>query len=211
MAVRLSKRSSLFIAFGSLAVFFAAALLISPSSQVELPEEISTPLDAPTPRPIAELPREDETGARFSLSNFHRSEVRDGKLVWEVRASNGEYFPETENAEVREANVLLFDEQGRPVRIEANHALLKLKGTALVEADASGNVRLTYYDGTILTTERAIYHHEQGVVRAPGKVHIQNERMEIEGVGMTAKLDEKTFHLDSAVRTLIKPYRTGAS
>jgi LPS export ABC transporter protein LptC len=146
-----------------------------------------------------------ETSQRFVLDKFHRSETKDGKKLWEVTASRGEYQPTNNSAVLRNAVLEMAQGKSGSVEIRSDDATLFLKGTGLDRAELQGNVVLIQNKKTTLTSDQAVYDRTKNTITIPGSVRIDGPLLEILGTGLTGDLEKQQFTLASQVVTTIKP------
>lgn len=174
-------------------------------------ETVTNPSDAPQQNVAGALPAGANllvptipAGGQFVLDDFHRSEVKDGKKVWEVVAKRGQYYPETNSAKVNQATVTLFREDD-PVTIVTNQATLQMEGTALKSATAEDGVSIALKSGGTAKTSNAIFNSSEEVVTSEAPVEVLMERMELRGTGFKVDLKDKSFTLNSEVESVILP------
>ena len=143
----------------------------------------------------------------FALADFHRSEIdKDGRKVWEVKAKQGQYFPASNSAEVKDATVWFYrEDQENAVVIKTDEATLFLNGTELTRANLYGNVSMDYAGEFLVTTAEAIYMKSENKVYAPGFVNIKNERYDIQGKELNAMLENRHFELQHEVESVLHP------
>ncbi len=79
-------------------------------------------------------------GSELHLQEFHRVEVKNGKKMWEVRATDAKYFPADSIVHVNDAEVMVYQAKGEPVGFRARSARLLLAGDSLQSAELEGNV-----------------------------------------------------------------------
>lgn len=154
------------------------------------------------------IPGQSETpqnpnNSLFALKQFHRSEMKDGRKVWEVTATQGEYFPAESAARVKDAHVLLYRKGGEVVQIDTKEALLHLQAGTLSRAETSGGVKIVYNDKLTITTEVANFDREKNIVFAPGLVEIRGEMMDISGNVLNADVEKKEMTLSENVVSVI--------
>lgn len=217
--MNLTRSQSLTIAIGSLGLFFALGILVVQNrsqgrisvSTVRLSQEAAVETDANTEQEaVTDLPSAaksqsgEESG--FILKNFHRSEVSDGQKIWEITADTGRYFPESNSIALSRASLTLYRKNGDVIKIDADQALVKLVGSALVGADASGNVVITKNGSEVtIKTDQASYNKIEQIVTTPGFVSIDTEAMEVSGSRLTIDLEKNEALLAEDVETLVKP------
>ena len=144
-------------------------------------------------------------GSKFMLKDFHRSEMRAGKAVWEIKGSEGRYFPETNSATVSDAVLTLHRSHDHHVQLTAREVTIFLQGPGLKNAEAKGAVVITYDETTTLKTEFARFDNETGKITAPDKVRIEGESLDLTGIGLDGDLNAKEFRLAREVTTVLKP------
>lgn len=174
------------------------ALLLSSGGQSPVIE--SQPIDQPAPGAASEEPA---SGA-VMLKDFHRSESKDGQLVWEVRSARGQYFPLSNSAKVEDALVQLYRKDGSAVKVAAGEAVLEMDGAELSRVQASRGVKLVYNSEFIVDTEAAVFDRATNRITAPGEVRITSSMIDTTGIGLTADLEKRTASLDKEVQSVIK-------
>jgi LPS export ABC transporter protein LptC len=207
VATSLTKKQSLWLGVGLLAVFFiGSAVTISfrssrsiPVSASGLTKESVEGLTVTSPSP----PTDGSAG--FVLNDFHRSLVRDGKTVWEIFGTKGRYSPATGSAEVEKPNLTLSTKEGDTATLTAGRAVLELSGADLSKADLFDDVVVHYKDKTTLKTSKAIYTKANNSVLVPVYVEIENDVMFISGETLTADLETRHFTMEGGVKSVIKP------
>lgn len=137
------------------------------------------------------------------LDSFHRVETRNGKPVWEVKASKGVLDPRTNEAVLEDARVTLSRDRNEPLSIAADRAKVLIMGSALQNAEAWGNVLIRQKDME-LRSQEAHYNMESGEIHVPGAVELKNSFLMIEGKELTGNADSQVFHLHEDVETTIE-------
>ena len=231
IVVYISRRQSIILAVGTLVLFFVGGILFMQRERriITQPVEATGPVGAtpaadtaasdtaasdtaasetPAPAVTAGLSAGTPTAdSAFTLNNFQRSEIKDGRTVWEVSAVQGQYFPAEDLARLKEANLLVHRKSGELVRLTAAEAVLHLKGPTLERAVVRGQVRIVQNDDTTLTTEEATWDRGANLVTAPGPVRVESRRLSLRGSGLRADLEREIFSLTSNVETVLKPER----
>lgn len=202
----LTKAQSLTVALGTLALFFVGGITYMRLSQ---PSFVSPTSETPATIEPTAVPENTglatpASGSNFVLENFHRSEMKDGKKVWEVSAVKGHYFPETNTARLETPSLLFYRPNGEVVQLNAEGATITLAGTSLTRAEITGKVKLVYSEKVTMETELAVYDKEKNLVTAPGEVTITSAQLDIVGRELTAKLDRNEFRLAKDVSSTVK-------
>ena len=188
--MRLSRTQSLFGGFGTLLLFFLlASLFIS-----------RTPKTFKSTLPAVQAVKTEGGAVSFELGQFHRSETKEGKKLWEISAARGQYFPETNTARIFDATLFLFKDQ-KTIELKAGEALVHLSGATLTKAEIFHGVTLTYDKGR-LETDQAVYDREHETVTAPGYVKIFNPSSESTGYSLQGDLQTNQFFLEHDVHTI---------
>lgn len=156
-------------------------------------------------RPSAEGEDDGMGQSPFTLKTFRRSEVRNGKKVWEIVAAEGRYFPEKNQAEVEAPELSIFTDEGNQIRVLANRASLHLAGSGLVSATLDGNVRVIRDDEITVETDQAEYDKLKGQVHAAGLVRLTSPTFDVSGVGLEVEVAPQIVRLLSSVESVVKP------
>jgi len=146
---------------------------------------------------------------KFILGEFHRSETKNGRTVWEVKAKSGQYYPESSTAKLNGATLWFYKKEGELVRLESGSATLYLDGNSLVKADTTDGVTLNYNDKLTLTTDYASFDKEKNIVHAPGQVLIKTELLDISGESMQANVETQEVTIERKVKTVIRDLKIG--
>ena len=141
------------------------------------------------------------TSSTVSLSDFHRSESNDGKLVWDVKAVRGEYYPESGRANLKTPAIKLFSEEGSSVNINAPMGLVLLENEALREARLSGGARMVHQSGVIVESPELTY-------GAATQEISTDKTATITGNGIVATGDSLNFHTGTQRLRLSNHVRT---
>ncbi len=154
----------------------------------------------------AEKPKPaSDDSSRFMLNNFQRSEVKNGRKVWEIIAPAGQYHPEKQSATVQQPVLVLFKDDGKKIELRAKQAELKFEGAGLAWAKALGAVHINYADEILIDSESAIYDKTNNLVTSDELVNIKTERLLISGKSLRANLETQQIDLKINVKTKILP------
>ncbi len=218
----ISKRNSQIIAVGILVAFFVGSSLYihfaASSTTTEevlssFTEEEEEALPAPTESQAA-LPEESASPtstenssqeSSFALKEFHRSETRDGKTLWEIRGERARYSPESKAVVIQKCRLLYLTSDDKTITITSDTARLALLGTEVNRAVFEGNVVVVHDNGTEIKTDTAEYLKAESRITAPGEVTIQGSWYEITGIGMDGDLKENNFTLLKDVKSKLDP------
>ncbi|HWP35318.1 MAG TPA: LPS export ABC transporter periplasmic protein LptC [Thermodesulfobacteriota bacterium] len=154
------------------------------------------PAPPPAPAPQASL----------SLNGFHLTETAGDETRWDLRAAEGEYFKERQLALLRDVEVTFFARDGRTltVRGDTGRLMTDTKNIAL-----SGNVVATSSDGYRVTTDALFYTDRTRSISGRGPVELVGETMEVSGVGITIRLEERTVSIPQSVSSTVRRLAEG--
>ena len=177
------------------------------SDPARIPNEGSNKSEQLTAQTNGETPSAEASseGGPISLTNFHRSETKDGKKLWEIKAETGSFLPTKGAVSIENAKLWLFKKKGEVVELQAKKAIVYIRGATLSKAEASEHVVVINSDGTVMTTKEAVYDRVNETVTAPGYVEIENETFKTTGYVLDANVKTESFTLSRDVTTMIKP------
>ena len=201
--IHLTRRQSLFLASALIAFFFLALWLLSraPAKRSTYPTlPVASIAPTATPEPLA-----TSSSAQFLLNEFHRSEIRGGRKIWEIKAKNGQYFPEKQAAEIHSADVWLFRENGEEIFLQAPEARLGFDGSTLKDAFFPSTVHVVYNNQLTVDTSTATYDKSTEIIQSNHPVSIESELLHIDGNAFVAHVDQKSIFISGGVKTVIKP------
>jgi len=134
------------------------------------------------------------TGAssKVQLEEFHRVEIKSGKVVWEVNAKDAKFYPQDAVIHVNGVALRVFDDKHENVDVEAETAKLYRSDTSLNKAVLEGNIRINLGGGMSVLTESAEFDAQERLFHSLGKVEIEGEGFHVSGEGFR-------FYLDSGI------------
>lgn len=149
----------------------------------------------------------DENGdldAKVVFGEFRKSEIKEGKKLWEIHAQTGRYSPEKNIADLEKLEVTIYKEKDVIV-LTADKARVTMSGTTLTAVDAEGDVIAHSRDrGITLKTSRALYDKASDQLNCPHHVEIFAPQGEVTGDDLEGTIDVKRFTLKRNVTTFIK-------
>ena len=149
--------------------------------------------------------KQEQQDVSLTLDNFHRSEIRDGKKHWEIKARRAIFDPKTGKTTVESAEVWLYRDNGDIVYLTSKDAHLLLESGIFKEAHLLTDITLKVNDEMTLTANKAHYNHEKQTVEVPGHVTITGEMYTITGKRLLADLTTEEFTLVKDVKSVITP------
>ncbi|HWP57218.1 MAG TPA: LPS export ABC transporter periplasmic protein LptC [Candidatus Acidoferrales bacterium] len=148
--------------------------------------------------------------AALHVKEFHRSEVADGRKVWEVSGKEARYLQEDREVVMEKPTFAYYNKNGETLEARADQGRIYLAEKEIDRMEMFGAIRVAY-QGFVLETDEIVYHKDKAQVVLPGKVSVKGTGLEVEGVGMTISLRDERLSLNSKVKTRIEPQRLRAS
>jgi LPS export ABC transporter protein LptC len=211
----LTRKQSMWLGLGLLGSFFlASSIIIYKRNQARIPEQagsltkemiegVQSPAPIDSTAPVSTPP--PASGVGIVWNQFHRSLVQDGKMVWEIFGTRGEYDPAASIARIAEPDLTVIRDNGEKIRLTAGRAEINIQGTELTTADLFDNVVVTYQVDTTVKTSRATYNRAAGRVDIPVPVQLENPMFSVKGNKLVALLDPQEITISGGVQTIIKP------
>jgi LPS export ABC transporter protein LptC len=210
----LTRKQSIWLGLGLLGLFFAAsALTIYSRNQVRMPssatlltkESVEGLAQTPLAPPNSNQTPSPSNGLGFVLNDFHRSLIRDGKTIWEIRGVRGQYNALQNSATIAKPDLTVNRENGDRIKLNAERAELGLSGTQLNTAELFDNVVAIYKGDTTIKTSYAKYNESEGRVEVPVPVELDSPMFALKGNKLVALLDAQQVYITGGVTSVIKP------
>lgn len=150
-----------------------------------------------------------EETSRLQLQDFHRVEMKGGKIAWEIRAKEAKYFAKAGVSHVNDATLTLYQEDGSTVAVDATVAKLFLNDDGLTSAELEGGITVVDNQGVKLETTRALYTAAENVIRSAEKVLIVGPNYKIDAIGFVFNLQSKDYMLQDQVHSEFLPNQDG--
>ena len=213
MPLILTRKQSMWLGLGLLGAFFLVSSAIIyernqsrfPSSSQGLSKEAiegiqanSTPVPDVAGTPVA-------GGVGFVLNQFHRSLVRDGKIVWEVYGKRGSYDAPNNIVRVEEPDLTVNQKNGDTIKLTAGRADLSLVGAELSTADLFDRIIVVHKGETTIKAERATYNKASGQIDIPVPVEVDGPMFNLKGNKLTALTEPQEITISGGVHSVIKP------
>lgn len=195
----ISRKKSFIIAGGIIAAFFIGVFILFKQRP-----SIVTPLGT------ASISIDAQSGPKLILNDFHRSETKNGKLIWEVHATEGSFSPSNQTAEVKKPVVRLMRKQGE-VNLTSVTASLSFQGQTLTSAHLKEEVTLDQKNPPFsMRTNDAMFNQAEQSLIIPGEVTIISDTISVKGDGLVGDLEKGVFTINKNVRSVIfgKPQTT---
>jgi len=143
------------------------------------------------------------------LQDFHRVKLENGRLAWELRAREAQYFEEEQRAVVQGPEMIFYSDGEERARLRGAEGRLVFDGTDLVSVDLEGAVRVDG-DGFVVETELATYERDRDIVTAPGAVRIIGRELTVLGSEMEIAVSTQRMTLRRDVRVTVANESNGS-
>jgi LPS export ABC transporter protein LptC len=125
------------------------------------------------------------TKAILALTGVHQTATRNGTVEWELTAESAELESKSGRMTLNAPQVIFFLEDGRQVRLTAEHGVLDTQSN---DMHVEGNVRVVE-DRYTLLTEHLNYRHAERILSSEKPVHIFSQSADLRATGMTYDLN----------------------
>ena len=143
------------------------------------------------------------------LQDFHRVKLENGRLAWELRAREAQYFEEEQRAVVRQPEMIFYSDGEERARLRGAEGRLVFDGTDLQTVDLEGAVRVDG-DGFVVETELATYNRDRDIVSAPGAVRIVGRTLTVLGNEMEIAVSTRRMTLRRDVHVTVANETNGS-
>jgi LPS export ABC transporter protein LptC len=137
----------------------------------------------------------------LQVKNINYTDVGDSGLKWEIKAYSAKYLKSENLAMFDQVRVKLVMEDGRVIIMTGDKAKLR---TDTKDMEISGNVKIVSDKGDNLTTDILKYSGSERRLYTEAAVTMENDRMQVRGVGMNISLENKDVALLSRVKAHVK-------
>jgi len=141
----------------------------------------------------------------FVMNEFHRSSVKDGKLMWEIFGKRGRYDAGNNRAEVDEPRLTVNRDNGDTITLTAARAELFLTGAELLKAELFDDVVVVYKGETTIKTQHAIYEKATESVEIPTLVEVESPLFTIKGQKLKGNVTAQEIIMTNGVKSTFKP------
>lgn len=142
-----------------------------------------------------------DASSKLHLQEFHRVEVKDGRPVWEVRASEAKHFPEDNLIHVNQAALTVYRRGESPIEVRSKAARLLANGASLTKAVLEGEIAVHVDESVEISTDLATFDVAEQVITAPEHVVIKGPGYQIQGDGLRFLVDSKQFEFSRNVQS----------
>lgn len=159
---------------------------------------------AQQPRTVADLGADFLPDVSQHIQNFRRVKMKDGKMVWEVKADDAQYFEGDQQVVVQNPRVTFYLEGGgRRAELVGSEGRLTLDGKELAGVTLRGDVVLVL-DDLEFRADEARYDHAADRIVAPGLVAIHGKTLDVRGQGLEVDVTPRRVRLLGDVHTVLR-------
>jgi LPS export ABC transporter protein LptC len=152
---------------------------------------------------LEELGRDFLPQVAQRIQNFRRVKVENGRMVWEITATDAQFFDQENQIVVIEPRVTFFmKEEGRQAHLRGAQGRIQLEGHEMSAVTLHGDV-IVQLDDMELRTEEATYERAKDLITSPGDVNIRGRRLDVRGKGMEVKVGPQHVRLLAGVHTVV--------
>lgn len=222
--MQLNSRQSMFLVAILLGGFFIVSFAFLNSHQQSLPiptHQSSPPLTATTSGEAvpgivataqsvaaalhATIAPPSSGNPAVEITNFQRSENKDGKLAWELAGSSARYELGGSRVEIKDAHVKTRLSNGTVATLTTPLATILMNGTTLNEAQGARGVTISLDSGVQLTTDSARYERTVGKVSSPSTITITHPSGSLTSDQFSGDTIKQIFVFTGSVHTTILP------
>jgi len=196
--MRLTRKQSLVISGGVVAIFFIATILWHKFKQQSVLTVVSSPTVV-TSNFKKKRKKDDPPAIELVMGKFHRYETKDGHKLWEIKSEEGRYDPKEQRANLKDPKVWYYKKNGDVITLTAKRADVTIKDAKLDDIKLAGDIVITLNDLTLTTRRASMKEHN---LLAPGHIKIEKKGFYLEGSQLKANLEKKEFVFEQDVETM---------
>lgn len=137
----------------------------------------------------------------LQVKNVNYTDVGDSGLKWEIKADSAKYFKSEKLALFDKVRVKLVMKDGRTLLMTGDKGKLNTESR---DMEVSGNVEIISDKGDHLTTDILKYSGSEQRIHTSAAVKMENDRMDVKGIGLSFSVEDKDVALLSKVKANIK-------
>jgi LPS export ABC transporter protein LptC len=145
------------------------------------------------------------------IRHFHRVKVKDGRMEWEIKADDAQYFQRDDTIVVQAPQFGIYTDAGvlRAWLSSDEGRLLLADQEEISSVVLTGSVVL-WLDDMELRTDRATYDRARDLITAPGAVRISGRDMDVRALGMQVDVTPQRIRLLDDVHTVLRSDARGS-
>lgn len=133
----------------------------------------------------------------LQVRDVHYTEVGDSGMKWEINADTARYQKKENLAFFDKLTVKLVMKDGKTFVMTGDRGRLNTESR---DMEIEGNVGIVSENGDRFTTDRLRYRNSDKVIETDRPVTMENQRFQVNGVGIVVSLEGKTVAILSQVR-----------
>jgi len=154
-------------------------------------------------RTLGELGMEFLPQVAQRIQNFRRVKMENGRMMWEITATDARYFQQENELVVVEPRMTFFlKEEGRTAHLAGAEGRITLADREVSRLTIRGNVALRL-DDLELETDEASYDRARDLITVPGVVTVRGKTLDVRGRGMEVDVGPQHVRLLDDVRTTV--------
>lgn len=150
---------------------------------------------------MEKLPKIPIEGAEMRLEKIRFVEDKHGQKTWELEAQSVQKYQDQNLMVLQDVKLTYYAKEGRTFLITGKQGKVYQDSK---NVDLEGDVVLTSSDGYQLKTNSLTYRNLEKTVSTPDPVEIEGEQVRLTGKGMLVNMEDKTFKIQSQVKTHLK-------
>jgi len=160
-----------------------------------------------TPRSLAELGVELLPEVAQHMQNFHRIKVKNGRMVWDIKADDAQFFDKENAVVVRAPELSVYTSTGTlQAWLTGKEGRLALDDEKEVTSVTLTGAVVVWLNDIELSTDVATYEREHDLITAPGSVTIKGRDLDVRAKGMEVDVTPQRIRLLDAVHTVLRSH-----
>ena len=111
----------------------------------------------------------------LEVKDFHRTQVKDGRKLWEVAGEEVRYLKKDKEAVVKKPRLVFYHKNGEALEVAGDEGRLFFTGQEMERVHIQGALQVNY-SGYILQANELLYVKGKDRVVLPGKVTVKGNR-----------------------------------
>jgi|GEM_PF-5312259 len=177
--------------------------ILQPSMEASLALANSTPSSLPLTLPNS------AAGPAVEITNFKRSENKDGKLAWELAGSSARYELGGAEIQIMDADIKTRLSNGTLATLKTPLAKIAMNGATLDTARGSGGVDITLDSGVTVSTRSAVFERSTGKISTPELITIHHPQGSLTADKFEGDTTRGYFVFTGNIQTTILPEDKG--
>jgi len=150
----------------------------------------------------ATIVQDDVPASEMKLTDMEYTEVREGRRLWKLNASEARYDSESQKTLLSNVHLILYTKEGEPIVLESREGRLHA-GTKDIDLWGDVKARLARGDRSYeLVTESAHYRHGDGVIHSEAFTRITGPDMTLQGNRWTYFLAAEQAVMEGSVQAV---------